>query len=70
MRTSGILPQRWTLRLIVFDGDHVQVVAPAVDSQGRAEMQITEGQRAILIVSGVTPGTTEPASYSIDVSIP
>jgi immune inhibitor A len=70
VRTSGILPQRWILRLIVFDGDRVQVVAPDVDSQGRAEMQITEGQRAILIISGATPGTTEPASYSIDVSIP
>jgi len=48
----------------------VQVVAPDVDSQGRAEIQITAGQRAILIVSGATPVTTEPASYSIDVSIP
>lgn len=70
VRTSGILPQRWILRLIVFDGDGVQVVAPDVDSQGRAEMQVAEGQRAILMVSGATPVTTEPASYSIDVLIP
>ncbi|MGQ9894607.1 MAG: hypothetical protein ACUVSY_12490 [Roseiflexus sp.] len=70
VRTSGVLPQRWLLRLIVFDDDGVQVVAPDVDSQGRAALTIAEGRRAILMVSGATPFTTEPASYHIESSIP
>lgn len=70
VRTSGILPQRWIVRLLLFDGDRTQVIAPEIDHQGRASMRLAEGQRAILLVSGATHFTTEPASYRIDLYRP
>lgn len=70
VRTSGILPQHWIVRLVLFDGDETKVIAPALDAQGRASVQLTPGQRAILLLSGATPFTTEPASYRIDLYQP
>jgi hypothetical protein len=66
VRTSGILPQRWIVRLLLFDSDETRVIAPEIDHQGRASVRLSEGQRAILLVSGATHFTTEPASYRID----
>lgn len=70
VRTSGILPQRWIVRFIVFDGDKTRIMAPEIDHQGRASVQVAAGQRAILLVSGATPFTTEPASYRINLYQP
>lgn len=70
VRTSGILPQRWIVRFIVFDGDETRIIMPEIDHQGRASVQVAAGQRAILLVSGATPFTTEPASYRINLYQP
>jgi len=70
VRTSGLLPQRWILRLLLFDGDETRVIAPEIDHQGRASVQLSAGQRAILLVSGATHFTTEPASYRINLYRP
>jgi hypothetical protein len=65
--TDNRLPQRWLVQLMEFDGDRLTGVTQLpVDADGRAEVVITDlgGQRsAVVAISGLTPRTTEPASY-------
>ncbi|NWG21846.1 MAG: immune inhibitor A [Chloroflexi bacterium] len=68
VRTTGIVPQRWILRLIRFTDGDTDVTAPDIDAQGRAEVRLAEGERAMLLVSAVTPFTTEPAQYRIELA--
>ncbi len=70
VRTSGILPQRWILRLALFDGGETRVNVPVIDAQGRATLELSAGQRAILVISGGTHFTTEPAAYRLDLYRP
>ncbi|MFQ3630018.1 hypothetical protein [Roseiflexus sp.] len=70
VRTSGLLPQRWIVRLALFDGDETQVSAPVIDPQGRAVIELSAGQRAILVISGGTYFTTEPAAYRLNLYRP
>ncbi|MCS6939495.1 MAG: immune inhibitor A [Roseiflexaceae bacterium] len=70
VRTSGILPQRWIVRLVLFDGDETRIIAPEIDHQGRVSVHVAAGQRAILLVSGAAPFTTEPALYRINLYRP
>lgn len=70
MRTTGELAQTWALRLIRIKGGATTVEQPAVDSQGRAHVQLGAGERGILVVIGTTPFTTEPAAYSYTLSAP
>ncbi|MCS6839319.1 MAG: immune inhibitor A [Roseiflexus sp.] len=70
VRTSGILPQRWILRVLLFESNKTRIIAPEIDPQGRASMRLAAGQRAILLVSGATHFTTEPALYRIDLHQP
>jgi hypothetical protein len=70
VRTTGELPQTWSLRLIrVKDGatsvDHVPV-----DAQDHATVTLGAGERGTLAVIGTTRFTTEPASYSYTVTSP
>ncbi len=65
VRTSGVLPQTWALRLIRESGGTTSVERVPVDAAGRAHVQLAEGERGTLAVSGTTPFTTEPASYSL-----
>ena len=65
VRTSGVLPQTWALRLIRESGGTTSVERLPVDAAGRAHVQLAEGERGTLAVSGTTPFTTEPASYSL-----
>lgn len=64
VRTSGVLPQEWALRLIRRAGGATTVEQVPVDAQGRARVELAAGERGILAVMGATPLTTEPASYS------
>lgn len=66
VRTSGMLPQRWLLRVVRFAEEGVTIDAPDLDAQGRAEIRLLDGERAIVLVSGATPYTTEPARYRVD----
>lgn len=63
VRTSGTLPQYWNLRLVRY-GAQTVVEPVSVDAQGRAEITLNEGERAVLLVSGATRYTTEPAAYT------
>jgi hypothetical protein len=62
-RVSGELPQRWSLRLVRRTDVGVVVEPVALDDAGRATVRLAAGERAVLVVSGVTEGTTEPAMY-------
>jgi immune inhibitor A len=67
-RTTGELPQEWTLRLIQQHGRDPITVAPIpTDADGRATVTIPDGGRAILLISGATRFTTEPAQYAYQV---
>jgi hypothetical protein len=64
VRTTGTLPQRWELRLIRSGSSGVNVDEITPDAEGRASVQLEDGERGVLAVIGATPFTTEPASYS------
>jgi immune inhibitor A len=70
VRTTGELPQDWTLRFIYTKDGKIAVEPVAVDAQGRATVTVPNGERAILAVMGSTEFTTEPASYGYSVSKP
>jgi hypothetical protein len=70
VRTSGELAQTWALRLIRTNGGTPSVEPVAVDEQGRATVQLANGERGTLAVIGTTPFTTEPARYSYSVTKP
>lgn len=69
VRTTGALAQRWALRLVRY-GAGVSVEPVAVDEAGRAEVDVPAGERAVLVVAGATPYTTEPAAYSYSIIQP
>lgn len=66
-RVGAVLPQRWLVRVIVFDGDGVRVHALQPDHEGRAFWSGGGDRidRAVLAVSAATPGTLQPASYRL-----
>jgi hypothetical protein len=70
VRTTGQLAQEWTLRFLHAQSGKLTVEPVALDAQGRATVEVPDGQRAILAVIGTTQFTTEPASYSYSVSKP
>ncbi|MFL5805410.1 MAG: hypothetical protein ACJ8CR_27180 [Roseiflexaceae bacterium] len=70
VRTTGALPQEWTLRFLHVKSGKIQVESVAVDAQGRATVTVSEGERAILAVMGTTEFTTEPAAYNYTVAKP
>jgi len=63
VRTTGRLAQQWTLRLIETTGDTTSVVPVAVDEQGRATATLDGDSKAIFVVVGSTPFSTEEAPY-------
>lgn len=67
VRTSGTLPQEWTLRLIQRQGNATTVAPVATDAEGRATVTVPDGARAVLMVSGTTRFTTERASYAYQI---
>jgi hypothetical protein len=70
VRTTGELAQDWTLRFISAKDGAITVEPVAVDAAGKASVRVPAGQRAILVVMGTTPFTTEPAEYSYTVAKP
>ena len=63
VRTTGNLPQLWTLRLIRVKDRQPTVEPVVVDAEGRATIEIERGERGVLAVIGATPFTTEPGTY-------
>ena len=67
VRTTGELPQEWTLRLVQKNGGATTVAPVATDAAGRASVTVPAGASAILMVSGTTRFTTEPAKYAYQI---
>lgn len=70
VRSAGILPQTYAVQLILFgDTTSVTQVTLNVAQQGQVMIPNLGGKvrRAVLAVSGLTPYTTEPASFSFSV---
>ena len=67
VRTTGVLPQQWTLRMIRSGPAGVSVETVPTDQQGRAGVVLKQGERGTLVVVGSTPFTTERARYSYTV---
>lgn len=68
VRTTGTLPQRWTLRLVREGRSGTTVEPVQVDAQGRATVQLDEGEAGRLVVIGSTPHTTQVAPYVYEVA--
>jgi len=71
IRTDNVLPQRFIVQMIEI-GDHPQVQRMVLDElqQGRLELRGLgdELDRAVLIISGYAPVTTELAGYEYEVT--
>ncbi len=66
---AGILPQRWSLQVLLFKGNQVTREVIPVDGRGSATWSGAgkSFDRAIVVVAGVTANTLQPASYVLDV---
>lgn len=62
VHSSNDIPQTFVVRLITF-GQQVSVRNVPVDASGQAQVSIAAAPRAILVVSGSAPITTEPARF-------
>jgi immune inhibitor A len=70
--TDNQLAQLWLVQLLEFDGDTlVAVQRPRLDSNGRTAIDVDNlggDRRAVLAISGLTPITSEPAHYRLDIT--
>jgi hypothetical protein len=65
IRSTNELPQRFVVRLVEF-GDETTIRDVPLDVRNRGEICLGDGtQRAVLIVCGVTPWTSELAPYHV-----
>jgi bacillopeptidase F (M6 metalloprotease family) len=67
IRMDNVLPQRFTVQVIEIGPDLTTVRPLALDETNSGTLTITDlgnrVERAILIISGLTPVTSQPASY-------
>jgi immune inhibitor A len=73
VRHANVLPQRWLVQLITVGQDETKVEKlPLTDDQtGRWNIHLgADVTRAVLVINGLTPGTTEPAHYWFSVNQP
>lgn len=71
--TDNVLPQRWLLQVMEYDGDELAAVRRVpVDADGNAVFDIDDlgnGRSAVVAISGLTRGTTLPAEYRYEVDL-
>ncbi|NJN17154.1 MAG: hypothetical protein HC822_13200 [Oscillochloris sp.] len=66
VRVDGDLAQQWQLRLVRIAADGtISVEALAVADDGRAEANLADGERGVLVVTATTPYTSERANYTL-----
>jgi immune inhibitor A len=68
--TDNILPQRWLVQLLKVGPNGVTVQRMDVGADGRGQLAVDKLQDAedvVLVISGLTPVTTEQASYSYSI---
>lgn len=61
------LDQRWLVQLVAAEGNQVTVQRMVIGPDGRGELTLPDvgaADEMVLVISGLTPVTTEPASYS------
>jgi immune inhibitor A len=64
VRVGGQLQQRWVVRLVRTTGRTTTVETVKLDPLGRGRIQLAKGERGVLVISGATRYTTEPAEYT------
>lgn len=68
IRMDNTLPQRFVVQVILQGGQTtVQRVVLDAYNQGNLDLDLSAGQKAILVISGVTPFTTELASFQFSI---
>ena len=72
VRHANVLNQRWLVQLILFGPQTtVQQLEVGADQTGQWEIPLGGGVgRAVVVVSGLAPVTTEPAAYRYDIALP
>ncbi len=68
-RIDNILPQTFSLQVILESGGQTTVSHVPLDANNQASvpLDLKRGDQAIIVVSGTTPFTTEPASYEYEI---
>lgn len=69
--TGNMLQQRWLVQLVTTSNRQITVERMAIDAAGRGQITVPnldDLQDAVLVISALTPVTTEPASYSLSVA--
>lgn len=68
VRMDNFLPQKFVVQAIIY-GDETRVERiPLTDANtGSLTVELSTGDRVVLVVSGITPFTTEMASYEFEV---
>jgi hypothetical protein len=69
LAVTGTLPQHWALRLVRL-GAQTAVEPVKLDAQGHAQLSLKPDEQGVLVVTAVTPYTSEEARYSVDISQP
>ncbi len=66
IRLANVMPQEWLLQLVTQkdEGTTVERLHLEPDNTGRWTVDLRSGETAVLVVSGVTRVTTEPAAYT------
>lgn len=67
VRSSNDVPQSYVVQLVEY-GPHVTVRRLSLDAENKTEVELGEGtRRAVLVVSGATRWTSEPAPYRVEI---
>jgi hypothetical protein len=67
VRVTGVLPQRWELRLVRVSRSGTTVERLVPDASGAVAGRLAEGERGALVIVAATPHTTERARYELTV---
>ena len=67
VRVENVLPQRFGLTLILTSDSSVTVIELNEDQTAEIPLSLKSGEKAYLVVSGMTRFTREPASYQIEI---
>ncbi|MCB0061322.1 MAG: immune inhibitor A, partial [Caldilineaceae bacterium] len=66
--TDNLLTQHWLLQVMHFDGNELTAVERIpVGEDGFAELALSDTQTSIVAISAMTPISTEPASYELEI---
>jgi hypothetical protein len=68
-RVDNFLPQTFAVQLIRQSGGQTTVERLTLDTsnQGSFSLSLARGDTAILVISGLSPFTTEEASFELDI---